>query len=214
MTRSDPPPPDAASTPEPGRFARWRLALDRAARGRWALPALFAGSVIDSTVFPWPIAFPLAAQMLRGKRYVFPAAIAVTLGSVLGCAIMYGVGLLAYEAAAAVILADPSAAAAVEAARARIETAGAWAVFLLMMTPAPVQLTSFAAALAGVGPGAFVLALIAGRTLRYFSMAVVLYFFGGAIVAWWRRLSRPARWAMIALFTAVFAGMIIAALAG
>lgn len=207
------PPPDATDPTPPGRFARWRMALDRAARGRWAVPALFIGSFIDSTVFPWPVAFPLAAQMLRGRRFVFPAAIAVTAGSVLGCLVMYALGLLAYEALAATVLSG-SGETAVEAARERMQAKGALGVFIAMTTPIPVQITSVAAALAGVGPVWFLAALIAGRVARYFSMALILYFFGEAIVSWWRRLSPLLKALTLAACAAVFAGLIVLAVAG
>lgn len=211
MTVKAPPPPDATDPRPPGPVARWRMTLDRAARGRWALPALFLGSFIDSTVLPWPVAFPLAAQMLRGRRFVFPAAFAVLAGSVLGCAVMFALGLLAYEAVAPLLLDDAGVAATVEGARANMEARGAWAVFVGMMTPVPVQLTSFSAALAGVGPVWFALAMVAGRSIRYLSMAVVLFFFGETIVAWWRRLSRPVRWGMIGLFAGIFAVLTVMA---
>ena len=49
-------------------------------RSGWAYPALFLGSVLESTLLPWPIEFPLLAVMLRGRAHVFPAALAVTVG--------------------------------------------------------------------------------------------------------------------------------------
>lgn len=187
-----------------------RLRLIRAARGKWAVPALFVGSFIDSTIFPWPVALPLAAQMLRGRRYVFPAAAAAALGSILGGLLVYTLARLAFDAIAPMIVDDSGAAATLSDARARIETGGALAVFAAMLTPVPVQLTSLAAGLAGVGGVWFALAITLGRGLRYFAMGLVLYAVGDRIVEGWLWLPRWGRWLLIAFFAALFAGLIAA----
>lgn len=165
------------------------LRLKRAARGRLALPALYVGSVIESSLLPWPIEFPLLVEMLRGRRHVFPAAISVILGSATGCLIAYAAGSAAFHIIAPVL--TEAMAAHVAAARMRVEGGGVTAVFFAMMTPVPVQFTSFAAGLAGVGLTGFTLAVLAGRAVRYLAMAVLVFAFGEQIVAWWRR--RPAR---------------------
>ncbi|MGY6662563.1 MAG: YqaA family protein [Glycocaulis sp.] len=190
----------------------FRLRLIRAARGKWAVPALFVGSFIDSTIFPWPVALPLAAQMLRGRRYVFPAAAAAALGSILGGLLVYTLARLAFDTIAPMIVDDSGAAATLSDARARIETGGAVAVFAAMLTPVPVQLTSLAAGLAGVGGMWFALAITLGRGLRYFAMGLVLYAVGDRIVAGWLWLPRWGRWLLIAFFAALFVWLIAVSL--
>lgn len=182
----------------------FQLRLMRAARGRWAVPALFIGSFVDSTIFPWPVALPLAAQMLRGRRHVFPAAAAAALGSILGGLLIYALARLAFDAVAPVLVDDSASAASLAEVRNRMEAGGALAAFAAMLTPVPVQLTSLAAGLAGVGGAWFALAIILGRSLRYFAMGLVLYAVGGRIVAGWRLLPRWGRWLLIGFFAAVF----------
>lgn len=186
------------------------MRLVRAARGRWAVPALFVGSFIDSTIFPWPVALPLAAQMLRGRRHVFPAAAAAALGSILGGLLVFVLARLAYDTIAPLIIDDSATAAALADTRARLETGGAVAAFFAMLTPVPVQLTSLAAGLAGVGSAWFALAITLGRGIRYFSMGLVLYAVGDRIVAGWCWLPRWGRWLVIAFFAILFAGVIAA----
>jgi len=169
-------------------------------------PALFAGSIIESTVFPWPIEFPLLAVMLRGRGHVFPAALVVTAGSIVGGAIAYVVGVAAFDAMAPVLAEHENWSRAVAAARERAEARGAIAVFLAMMTPAPVQITSFAAGAAGVGASAFLVAISMGRALRYLAMAVLVFAFGETIMDWWRARSRGVRRAMVAGLAAAFLG--------
>ncbi|MGP1274202.1 MAG: YqaA family protein [Caulobacterales bacterium] len=211
MTRaSRRPSPNAARRGLSRRVRLLRLRLIRAARGRWAVPALFAGSFIDSTIFPWPVALPLAAQMLRGRRHVFPAAAAAALGSILGGLLVYAAAHLAYEAIAPLIVDDSAAAESLAEMRARLEAGGAVAACLAMLTPVPVQFTSLAAGLAGVGAPWFALAILVGRGVRYFAMALVMYAIGDRIVAGWRVLPRWGRWVLLAGFAVLFAAMIAA----
>ena len=156
------------------------------------------------------MALPLAAQMLRGRAFVFPAAAAAALGSILGGLLVYTLARLAFDAVAPVFVDDSAAAASLAETRARIETGGAVAVFAAMLTPVPVQLTSLAAGLAGVGGMWFALAITLGRGLRYFAMGLVLYAVGDRIVAGWLWLPRWGRWLVIGFFAALFV-MLIAA---
>jgi membrane protein YqaA with SNARE-associated domain len=201
MSEADASPAEAALAREPPAWTR----------GGWALPALFAGSVIESTILPWPIEFPLLAVMLRGRAHVFPAALAVTAGSVLGCVFAFLLGAFAYDAIAPQLAAHEGWAAAVAAAQDRAAARGAAAVFIGMMTPAPVQITSFAAGAAGVGLWAFVLASAAGRTIRYFAMAVLVFAFGPKIMDVWRARSRRTRRIALALIGVVFVIALVAA---
>jgi membrane protein YqaA with SNARE-associated domain len=176
----------------------------------YAYPALLLGSVVESTIFPWPIEFPLLAVMLRGRGHVFPAALAVTTGSVLGCLAAFLVGALAFDAVAPWLVEHPSWAAAVETARAKADARGAAAVFVGMMTPAPVQITSFAAGVAGVGLWIFLVASAAGRAIRYFAMAVLVFAFGERIMSWWRARSRRLRRIGLAVIAVVFVLALVA----
>jgi membrane protein YqaA with SNARE-associated domain len=146
--------------------------------------------------------------MLRGRRHVFPAAAAAALGSVLGGLLVFVLARLAFEAIAPMVVDDSDAAARLAEVRARIETGGAVAVFAAMLTPVPVQLTSLAAGLAGVGGVWFALAITLGRGLRYFAMGLVLYAVGDQIVAGWLWLPRWGRWLVICLFAALFIWLI------
>jgi membrane protein YqaA with SNARE-associated domain len=197
MSERDAPPHSAAERPTPV----WT-------RNGWAYPALFLGSVIDSTVLPWPLEIPLLAVMLRGRKHVFPAALVVMAGSVLGCFLAFLVGARAYEAVAPWIADHTNWAARLEAARAKAEARGAAAVFIGMLSPW-AQITSFAAGAAGVGTGTFLAASAIGRTIRYFAMAVPVFAFGPRIMSWWRTRSRRARMIGIALIAVAFVAWLL-----
>ncbi|MGX6647299.1 YqaA family protein [Maricaulaceae bacterium MS644] len=188
----------------PGKITRWRRRLDDAARGRWALPFLLLGSVLESTVFPWPIEFPMTAYMLRGKRAAVEVITIVTLGSVVGCFLSYLAGRAAFDALEGFILARPALEANLDLARQRIEDWGPPAVAFAMLAPIPVQAASFAAGLAEMPAWVFLVAVAVGRSARYWAMGAVVLLFGDQLLAWWKSLPKTWRDLGVAIALAVF----------
>lgn len=183
--------------------ARWRLIQ----RGPLALPVLFAGAVLESSILPWPIEFPMLAYMLRGRIETLAATVVVTLGSVIGCILIYALGLAAYDLLSGFIEARPSLSSALTLAQVRIDEVGAWAVGLAMVGPTPVQLASLAAGMTQMNLAVFVLAVFAGRSIRYWSIGLLVLVLGPSIMTLWRRLPRQLRYAVLALLVIVFAAL-------
>ncbi len=197
-------PESGEGTKRRGKITRLRHRLDDAARGRWALPVLLLGSVLESTVFPWPIEFPMIAYMLRGKRAAAEVITIVTLGSVVGCFLSYLAGRAAFDALEGFILARPGLEANLELARQRIEAWGPLAVAFAMLAPIPVQAASFAAGLAEMSVWIFLVAVAAGRSARYWAMGAVVFLFGDQIAAWWKGLPKTWRNWGVGIGLAVF----------
>lgn len=169
----------------------------------WAYFGVFVGSVIESTVLPWPVELPLTALMLRGRVHVFPAAGAVWAGSVLGCTLAFIAGGVAFDGILALMAGRFSWLDGMATAQDNVGNRAGWAVFWAMFTPTP-QLASFAGGAAGVSWGLFVLACGLGRGLRYAAMAVLVFIFGDRIMTWWRMQSGVVRWGVIAAAVAIF----------
>lgn len=166
----------------------WRARLDRAARGRAALPALFVGSIIESSLLPWPIEFPLLAYMLRGRREVVLSTLVVALGSAVGCLLSYWAGRAAFALVFEFFETRPALLSALDAAQSSIDRQGALAAGLAMLSPVPVQITSFAAGAAGMSPWVFFMAALLGRLARYGAMGVFLFVFGDRVLLGWRAM--------------------------
>jgi membrane protein YqaA with SNARE-associated domain len=195
-----------------GKITRLRHRIDDAARGRWALPVLLLGSVLESTVFPWPLEFPMTAYMLRGKRAAVEVITIVTLGSVVGCFLSYLAGRAAFDALEGFILARPGLEANLELARKRIEDWGPLAVAFAMLAPIPVQAASFAAGLAEMTVWTFLVAVAVGRSARYWAMGAVVFLFGDQIAAWWKSLPKTWRNWGVGVGVAVFIALCAVAL--
>ncbi len=149
----------------------------------------------------------MLAYMLRGRPQTLVVTLVVTLGSVVGCLISYGVGRAAFGLLEPWLLARPGLWAALDAAQARIDEIGALAIGLAMMAPAPVQIAAFAAGVMQINPLVFLLAALAGRSVRYLAMGLLVYFFGPQIILAWRKLPQPVRTGAVTLFVMAFFGV-------
>lgn len=185
-------------------MSRAKDKLDRASRGRWALTFLFLGSVLESTVLPWPIEFPMIAYMLRGKRAVVKVVVVCVLGSVVGSALIYFAGRAAFEAFEGFIMARPDLQSGLETAQAWIEDWGALAVAATTLAPVPVQMASVAAGLAEMAIWAFLPAIAAGRAIRYGAMGVLIILFGDAVTAWWENQPKRLKQGALGVFVVLF----------
>ena len=178
--------------------------LDAAARGRLALPVLFAGSVLEASILPWPIEFPMLAYMLRGKRATVEVVAVCVLGSVVGGLLFYAAGRAAFSLVEGFVMARPALEAGFTTAQGWVEQHGALAVAAATLAPVPVQMASLAAGLSDMAVWAFVTAVAAGRLVRYGAMGAVVIVFGARIIAWWRDLPVRRRRRGAGVLAAVF----------
>ena len=81
-----------------------------------------------------------------------------------------------------------------------------------MLTPVPVQLSSFAAGAGLIPAPLFVLAALSGRLVRYGAMGVLLFIFGQRVLWLWARLPSGLRLAVRVGVVALFALMMGAAI--
>lgn len=187
-------------------FERWIVAR---MHSRWAYPALFLGVLIESTVFPWPVEFALAAMMLEARTRVLPVTGIAVLGSVVGAGIFFLLGAFFYEGVGQGFAETMGWSEAVEKKRAIFRDHGFWIVILAAQLPLPFQVTAMAAGVSGYALGPFLLAALAGRGIRYGLMAVPVYFLGPSLRTWWRCRPRWVRRAVVGGLLVAFAASLV-----
>lgn len=142
--------------------------------GAWAL---FAIAFAESSIFPVPpdvLLIPLCIGE-PGKSFWF--AFVCSLGSVLGGIAGYALG---YWGGRPLVqrLFRPERVAAVERYYDRYD---AWAVGIAGLTPLPYKLFTVSAGVFAIDFGVFVVASIVSRSLRFFGVATLIYFYGEPI---------------------------------
>ncbi len=153
----------------------------RMAGHRRAMPALFAVSFVESSVFPIPPDVMIVPMVLADKTRAFRIALICTLGSVLGALAGYAIGALLYETVARPLIEFYGYGPAFQDFTARYKEWGAWIVAGAALTPFPYKVITIASGAVGLDLWVFVIASILARGLRFALEAALLWRFGPPI---------------------------------
>ncbi len=146
-----------------------------------AMLALFLIAVAESSFFPVPPDVLLIAMALAAPVRSFRYAGLCTVGSVLGGALGYGIGLLLIDSIGMPILKFYGVTDKYEYIRVLYDRYDAWAVCIAGFTPIPYKVFTIAAGAFKINFWVFALASIAGRAGRFFLVAALIYRFGPPI---------------------------------
>jgi membrane protein YqaA with SNARE-associated domain len=160
----------------PSKFSVWKQKVIVFA-GAWGAPGLFLISFLDSSVLSFPVINDLLLiQLSIDKPSRMPLyAAAATLGSVLGCVLLYFIARTGGEA-----FFEKNAGVHGVAVRHWVEQNGfaGMLVAALLPPPTPFKVFVFAAGVFEVPVGSFTLAIFIARVLRYFTVGYLAVRFG------------------------------------
>lgn len=181
--------------------------LMRLCSGPWALSAFGLISFLESAVLLVPIDAVMLPLVLAQPKRFWHIVLAGTLGSVLGAALGYMIGALAYEAVGRVIVDLYGMEADFEQLRATYASAGILLVLVAGITPIPFKLAAIVSGVAGMAFLPFLMAAIAIRFVRFALIGILIRLAGPGIR---KLMDRHAGKMMLAL-AAVMAGGVLAA---
>jgi membrane protein YqaA with SNARE-associated domain len=167
------------------------------AAGPNALAALLVVSFAESSFFPLPPDILLIPMILARPHQAFRLAALCTLASVAGGLLGYAIGYFLFDAVGRPILEYQHAMGSYEALKAGFAEWGVWIIILKGMTPIPYKLITIASGVAQFDLIAFIGASIVSRSLRFFLVAALLWYFGDAARQFIER--------RLALVTSIFA---------
>jgi membrane protein YqaA with SNARE-associated domain len=148
------------------------------AAGPHALAALLVVSFAESSFFPIPPDILLIPMILARPHQAFRLAALCTLASVLGGLVGYAIGYFLFDAIGRPVLEFYNAMGSYEALKAGFAEWGVWIIIIKGMTPIPYKLITIASGVAQFDLIAFVLASIVSRSVRFFLVAALLWYFG------------------------------------
>ncbi len=153
-----------------------RLAADP--RAVWWLAA---ASFVESSVFPIPPDVLLIPMILaRRDRAVFYATLCLV-ASVLGGLLGYAIGYWGFEAIGRPVLTLYGYADAIQQFEQAFAEYGWWIIVLKGATPIPYKLVTIASGAASFDLLEFVTASILSRGIRFYAVALLLWWFGPPI---------------------------------
>nr|CRH07173.1 Conserved membrane protein of unknown function [Candidatus Magnetococcus massalia] len=146
---------------------------------RWAVspsavPALFAVALAESSFFPIPPDLLLMAMSLAEPMKSFFYAFICTIGSVIGGAIGYLIGFLAWDYIGEPIIQFYGKMDAYQELAGMFDTHGAWIVAIAGFTPLPYKLFTITAGALHADFMVFMVMSLLARGARFFMVAALL----------------------------------------
>jgi membrane protein YqaA with SNARE-associated domain len=151
------------------------------AAGPNALWALIAIAFAESSFFPLPPDLLLIPMILAQPRSAWRLAAYCTLASVAGGLLGYAIGYYGFDLIGRPILEFYHAMSRYDALKAGFDRWGVWIIILKGMTPIPYKLVTIASGVAHFDLAAFIGASIISRSIRFFLIAALLWWFGPAV---------------------------------
>src|ERR1700746_2849892 len=154
------------------------LALAASRHAMWVMAAI---SFAESSFFPLPPDILLIPMILAQPRRAWLIAGVCTAASVLGGLLGSAIGYFLFYAGGRPVLEFYHAMDRYEALKATFAQWGAWIIILKGLTPIPFKLVTIASGVAKFDLLVFVLASIVSRSMRFFLLAALLWWFGDPV---------------------------------
>ena len=160
------------------RLYTWTLSLAEHPRALWALAIV---AFIESSFFPIPPDIMLIPMILAARSQAFRIALVAVVASVAGGLFGYAIGAFAFESIGQPILASLGKESSMAAFNDKFNAYGTWAVLVAGVTPFPFKVITIMSGWTGMALVPFVLSALVARALRFFAVALLLYYFGPPI---------------------------------
>lgn len=179
----------------------WTIHWAEKPQGTWAL---FLIAFAESSFFPIPPDVLLIALCVGAVTKSYRFALVCTLGSLLGGIAGYGIGLYGFEIIGQPIVKAYHGQAVMEKIKVWYDTYGFWGNLLAAVTPIPYKVFTIASGAFEFSFASFMLASVVGRSLRFFAVATLLYFFGPSIKAFLEKYFNLCAWVFMILLIGGF----------
>lgn len=143
--------------------------------------ALFWVAFIESSVFPIPPDVMLIPMILARRAKAWLYATICTVGSVIGGLAGYAIGYFLFEYIGEPILRVYGYGAKFQETADMFNAWGPWILIAKGWTPFPYKVLTIAAGAFKMSIGPFILASIVARSMRFYLVAALLYWFGEPI---------------------------------
>lgn len=159
------------------------------------LPGITLASFLESTVVPIPIEALLVPLMQKRRDKLWLIAFMTTLGCLIGALLGYFVGYFLFDITRDLIMEYMTTEKQFTTFQERMASDGFWFIFSTGVSPIPLQIAVLAAGVTAYSIPLFILATTTGRVIRYFGLAVLVYYFGDKT----EKLVRKYKWSASAV---------------
>ena len=167
--------------------------INKMIHSKHMLSGIGIASFLESTVVPIPLETLLVPLMQARREKLWLIAAITTLGCVIGAVVGYFIGYFLFDLLRDAIMTYVTTEQEFEAFQAQMDKNGFWFIFSTGVTPLPLQIAMLAAGLSSYSFALYMLAVTSSRIVRYFSLAILVYFFGNKT----ERIVRRYKWQVI-----------------
>ena len=165
----------------------------------WMMPVLGVASFLESILVPIPLELILIPLMQRRRDRLWWLAAMALLGCVAGATVGYLVGYAFMETAGEALVAYVGQPDMLDKARVAMRKDGFWFIMTVSVVPIPFQIAMLAAGATGYPFHLYLLATLISRSIRYYGLALLVYFVGPYAEEAFRRHG----WIAVAILAAV-----------
>ncbi|MEL0659179.1 VTT domain-containing protein [Psychromonas arctica] len=160
------------------------------------LSGITIASFLESTIVPIPLEAVLVPLMQARREKLWTIALMATLGCIVGALFGYALGYYLFDVVGDWVINTFSSPEQFENVRQQMQEQGFWFVITLGIVPIPFQIAMLAAGATKYSLTLFLIASAIARSIRYFGLAVVVYYAGNQAE---RIISKHKNKVMIAL---------------
>jgi len=173
------------------------------------LSSITVASFLESTIVPIPLEAVLVPLMQARRDKIWLIALMATLGCMIGALFGYALGYYLFDLVGDWVINTFSSPEQFEIVRQKMQAQGFWFVISLGIIPIPFQIAMLAAGATKYSLILFILASAIARSIRYFGLAILVYYAGNQAQ---RIISKHKTKAMVILTIVIVGGWIISAL--
>lgn len=140
--------------------------------------SITAASFLESTIVPIPLEAVLVPLMQARRDKLWLIALMATIGCIIGALFGYTLGYYLFDAVGDWVINSFSTPAQFEQVTEQMQQQGFWFVITLGIVPIPFQIAMLAAGATKYSLVMFLIATTIARSIRYFGLALVVYFAG------------------------------------
>jgi membrane protein YqaA with SNARE-associated domain len=145
---------------------------------RHMLLGIGVASFLESTVVPIPLEALLVPLMQKRRERLWLIAAITTIGCMLGALVGYAIGYFIFDLARDLVMQYLTTEAQFSSFQSTMQDHGFWFIFSTGITPVPLQIAMLAAGVSQYSLVLYMAAVSSSRVIRYFGLAVLVYYFG------------------------------------
>jgi len=175
----------------------------RVIHSKHMLSGITVASFLESTIVPIPLEAVLVPLMQSRREKLWLIASMATIGCIIGALFGYALGYYLFDVIGEWAINAFSTPEQFEMVRQKMQEQGFWFVISLGIVPIPFQIAMITAGATKYSLVLFLLATVIARSVRYFGLAVIVYYAGNQAE---RIISKHKVKTMILLTLLIFSG--------